>query len=475
MKLFYKIAIPIFVGLVLVIVIVAFFSRHLIEKSLLQEAFLRNYEAVLKYSPKHLRAEHFRRPLTPSDEKRMKEFYEELLNPSVVRLTVWNRDRVILFSDLRSLVGVSSPNHRDLNRLFAQEKPFYIMRKEDTHFPLQSVVGEFLDIYIPVRLAGQVVGAVQIHAVTSALLLPVERQIRYTTILLVAAGLLVLVLVLNLTRNLMAERDMQAVTARQTSQLYEEIKIQAAELERANKVKSEFLSVMSHELKTPLSTVLGYVESMQDGLMGDLNPEQDRALRMMHSKSDELLNMINGILRATHLETMSMAMETDEVDLGLFLGELRLSYTSFSDKRLDIKWDYSDDLPMITTDPEKLKQIMKNLIDNAIKFTPRGTVTVSAGYLADSEEVVFRVADTGVGISKESQCLIFEMFTQVDGSRARIHGGVGLGLYIVKKLTALLGGKIRVGSEPGRGSTFTLSLPCKGNWSYGLPDNHPSR
>ncbi len=81
----------------------------------------------------------------------------------------------------------------------------------------------------------------------------------------------------------------------------------------------------------------------------------------------------------------------------------------------------------------------------------------------------------GVGVPEESQCLIFEMFTQVDGSGARIHGGVGLGLYIVKKLTALLGAKIRVDNEPGRGSTFTVSLPCKGNWSYGPPDNHPSR
>jgi len=128
---------------------------------------------------------------------------------------------------------------------------------------------------------------------------------------------------------------------------------------------------------------------------------------------------------------------------------------------LTIDWDYPLDLPSVETDSGKLKEILQNLLNNAIKFTEEGTVSITARYRPEAETVVLRVADTGAGIPKELVPIIFEKFRQVDGSNTRLHGGVGLGLYIVKKYTELIGGEVEVKSELGMGSTFTVTIPCE--------------
>jgi signal transduction histidine kinase len=122
-------------------------------------------------------------------------------------------------------------------------------------------------------------------------------------------------------------------------------------------------------------------------------------------------------------------------------------------------WDYGDHLPRVRTDRGKLRQILQNLINNAIKFTDRGQVTLSARYSPETGTVEFQVTDTGIGIPMDIQPLIFDRFRQADSSDTRRHGGVGLGLYIVSTLTKLLGGTVRVESTPGNGSTFTVRLP----------------
>ena len=252
----------------------------------------------------------------------------------------------------------------------------------------------------------------------------------------------------------------QAAVAIHNSQLYEEIASLAAGLARSNKVKDEFLSVMSHELRTPLTSVLGYVGMMQDKLLGEINPKQERALEMVLQQSNDLLAMINSILQSTHLEAEAVKVEREEVNLLHFFDELRSAYGAV-DKRLTLTWDYGPDLPVISTDGGRLKQILQNLINNAIKFTEHGHVAISARYFPEREGVQFRVADTGIGIPKESLTDIFEMFRQVDSSETRNHGGVGLGLYIVKRFTELLGGKVDVESEPGKGSIFTVTIPLQ--------------
>ena len=253
----------------------------------------------------------------------------------------------------------------------------------------------------------------------------------------------------------------QAAIGIYKSQLFEEIKQQAVRLAKSNKVKDEFLGVMSHELRTPLSSIMGYASLLKDEVLGQNSPQQAKAAQVIRKKANDLLFMIRSILEATNLESGAAERNQGWVELGRMLHDLREGYDLLKDATdIDLKWDYAVDLPVIFTDGEKLKQVLQNLIDNALKFTNHGSVTVGAHYLRDRKAVQFAVTDTGIGIPQPLIPVIFEKFRQVDSSDKRLYEGVGLGLFIVKKFTEVLGGEITVDSEVGRGSTFRITLPC---------------
>ena len=245
----------------------------------------------------------------------------------------------------------------------------------------------------------------------------------------------------------------QAAIAIHNAQLYQD-------LEKSNKVKTEFLGVMSHELRTPLIAIMGYAGLMEDEVLGKNSREQAKAVRVIRKRADDLLVMIRGILEATKIEAGSVVVEKEEVDLRILLDDLRETYIAPLDKQVRLRWDYDSDLPVLRTDVAKLRQIMQNLINNAIKFTDHGEVIISAKHLREANRVELRVADTGIGIAEEMLPVIFEKFRQVDSSDTRLYEGVGLGLYIVKEFTELVGGKVKVESEPGKGSVFTFLIPC---------------
>ena len=269
----------------------------------------------------------------------------------------------------------------------------------------------------------------------------------------------------------------QAAIAIHNSQLFEQIKKQATDLERANKVKDEFLSIMSHELKTPITVINGYTRMIQEKVVGETNPEQEKVVGKILSCSNELLSLVNAVLDASRLEAQTLKADSRPLKLTTFLIDLKSDYAYPLDKELVVNWDYPPDLPSINTDGAKLRQILQNLISNAIKFTERGEVTVSARVIegvGDQQSGVgtgprppipvarwleFKVKDTGIGIPRESLSSIFGIFQQGDSSARRSHGGMGLGLYIVQKFTDMLGGTVAVTSKPGKGSTFTVRLP----------------
>jgi signal transduction histidine kinase len=254
----------------------------------------------------------------------------------------------------------------------------------------------------------------------------------------------------------------QAAIAIHNSQLYEETRNQAVELEKANKGKDEFLSVVSHELRTPLNVIAGYAEMVRQGMLGEINPEQDRALGKVIDHSKGLLGMIAGILQVTSIEAEAVKVDTKQVVVGHLLDELKSLYDFSLGKDLSLHWDFPSESLSMTTDGEKLKHILQNLINNAIKFTDNGRVTVSARQVPGGKNVEFRVADSGIGIPEEMLPIIFEKFRQADSSESRAYGGVGLGLYIVKRFTEMLGGSVAVESQPGKGSTFSVTIPCEG-------------
>ena len=248
-------------------------------------------------------------------------------------------------------------------------------------------------------------------------------------------------------------------TAEELQKSYEQLKAQAAELEKSNKTKDEFLNVVSHELRTPLSLISGYAEMIRTGMMGEISPDQEGALVKIKRYTAELLNIVNSILETTKVKAGASRLLHDEVSLSDFLDGIKLVYDIPLDKGVTLRWEYRADLPVVTTDVVKLKSILENLINNAIKFTNAGYVLISARQLPKNGTIEFKVTDTGIGIPRAAIPLIFEKFQQVDGSQTRAFGGVGLGLYIVNKYTELLGAKIEVESEQNVGSTFTLKLP----------------
>ncbi len=264
---------------------------------------------------------------------------------------------------------------------------------------------------------------------------------------------------------------------------FDNLKASRDELEKANKVKDEFLSVMSHELRTPLNVVVGYTGMIIDGLLGEVNEKQKEALEKVIRRTNDQLVLVNNILFATVLGSEKVNIESHDFNLEDFLNQLRLDYDAPINKDLSFNWDYTSGLPVIKTDSAKLKHILHNLIDNAIKFTGKGSVTISARVIKEAisdqpsainnpqsairnsesaiSQVEFKVADTGFGIPKDALPFIFDKFRQVDSSETRLFGGVGMGLYIVKRFAELLGGRVEVESEAGKGSTFTVTLPCE--------------
>jgi signal transduction histidine kinase len=253
----------------------------------------------------------------------------------------------------------------------------------------------------------------------------------------------------------------QVAIAIQNSQLYEKIKSQAADLEKANDVKSEFLSVMNHELRTPINVMMGYVELVQQGLLGEIKPQQNQALKKSLDHSRNLLGLVSDILQATRIQAQDVEMDHSAVSVKRILEDLRSSYETSVKKDLAFRWDVPADFPDVDTDGNKIKHILQSLIDNAIKFTNEGTVRISARSFPEANKWELQVTDTGRGIAADKIPLIFDLFRQVDGSAKRSHEGIGLGLFLAKKHTELLGGELKVTSEFGKGSTFTLTLPIR--------------
>lgn len=253
----------------------------------------------------------------------------------------------------------------------------------------------------------------------------------------------------------------QAAIAIHHSQLYDRSRQQGAELRHAHHIKDDFLKAVTSELKTPLNVITGYTDMFRDGLLGEMTPIQEKAVETVARQSKELYRLINSVLQVSTMEAETLRIQLQDMNLWEFLSELRLQYDHPLGKNVKFIWDYPAEFPTLQGDRGKLKRILENLINNAIKFTDHGTITVAAKYLAAKKLLQFTIADTGVGIPEEQLAAVFERFRQVQGADAKMQrGGMGLGLYVVKRYIDLLGGTVHVESRAGQGSLFTLQIPA---------------
>ncbi|MEM6830392.1 MAG: ATP-binding protein [Bacteroidota bacterium] len=230
--------------------------------------------------------------------------------------------------------------------------------------------------------------------------------------------------------------------------------------EKANSAKSEFLANMSHEIRTPLNSIIGFSQILlKHSKKYDFPEESHSFVEYIKNGGEHLTELINNVLDLSKIEAGKMELSEESVNLNQLIRSIyHMHESSAKEKNLNFSYEYDDRLPYaILTDRTKLNQVLMNLTANAIKFSAKGKVTLAAKKVED--RIVFTVSDEGIGISKDRQKAIFDAFEQADNATTRRFGGSGLGLAISKKMTELLKGKIKIESEPGKGSTFLVDVP----------------
>ncbi len=273
---------------------------------------------------------------------------------------------------------------------------------------------------------------------------------------------------------LLAEQNIEAEhknrEVEESKRLVEE---KAGQLAVSSKYKSEFIANMSHELRTPLNSLLILAQQLEDNPDRNMTDTQVEYASVIHSSGNELLELLNGILDLAKAESGTVTVEMSELAIDELRNGLAREFEPVAlGKNLRFSIDLASDCPAtFVTDPQRLRQIMKNLLANAFKFTEQGEVAVRVGIAGDGwspgldtlasapSVVAFSVRDTGIGIDDEQQLRIFEAFAQGDGTTARLYGGTGLGLSISRELVGLLGGEISVVSEPGPAARSRCSCP----------------
>jgi signal transduction histidine kinase len=227
------------------------------------------------------------------------------------------------------------------------------------------------------------------------------------------------------------------------------------------KIKADFLNHVSHELRTPLAVIIGYVECITDGLYGNVGAKHQEILEIVAKQSTHLKEMIDQILIYSRLESNRQAVHAQEFELANIISELRDAFEFLcKQKELDLYWDVPKERITLQSDPETLKEVLSNLLQNAVKYTDRGSIAFRVRHIKENDTVTVEIGDTGMGIPENYLATIFEPFTQVHKtSTEKSRGGIGLGLSIVKKHLDRLKGKISVESEVGKGTTFRIVLP----------------
>ena len=239
------------------------------------------------------------------------------------------------------------------------------------------------------------------------------------------------------------------------------VKRQNVQLKKLDKIKSDFLNITSHELRTPMSSVKGYVQLLIKDKLGDINGEQSRALKVVLRNITRLDNLIQDILDISRLESGTMKFITQQTDVKQMIEETIETMQPIADlKEININCHIEEKLPKIVIDPDRIKQVIINLMNNSIKFSTNGSIiNIKIGLIENN--IIFEIQDFGRGIPKNKQEKIFNTFYQVDYGMDRKFGGVGLGLAISRGIVLAYGGKIWVESKVGRGSNFKFTLPLK--------------
>ncbi|MDD4357536.1 MAG: ATP-binding protein [Smithellaceae bacterium] len=259
-------------------------------------------------------------------------------------------------------------------------------------------------------------------------------------------------------------RELQKINQEMEQRIIErtaQLEVEKTKAESADRLKSAFLATMSHELRTPLNSIIGFTGILLQKLGGPLNEEQEKQLGMVYNSARHLLDLINDVLDISKIEAGQLNVVHERFDLRESIERVMKSSQPLAAKKgIELSSTFAPEIGVITSDRRRVEQILLNLISNAIKFTEQGFVRLRGEVRGN--DIAIDVQDSGIGIKQEDMGLLFNAFQQIESGITRKYDGTGLGLSICKKLAQLLGGEIRVASEWGKGSTFSLILKKEG-------------
>jgi signal transduction histidine kinase len=369
----------------------------------------------------------------------------------VERVKIWNPAGMVVFSNDRAQVGLRPELEEDLHEALEGELASEISDlDEPENASERKLADQLFETYVPVSLAGgseedRVDAVVEIYQDYSSIQLEIDRLNDILTISLgtglVVLYVLLLPLVVGATRTL----------RRQNAQLGEQETV--AELRELDRLKSDFVAAASHELRTPLTTIRGFAELLRE--RGAPDQETRDAVETITRQTAHLQRLVGNLLREAQLEHGEVPAADELTSVARVLEEVREAFPGATG-RIDVR--VADDVPPVALDAVALHEIVANLVDNGLKYSqPGATVGVTAAI--EDGAFVCRVTDRGEGIAAGDLPRIFERFTQVDQTSTRAHGGVGLGLHLVRELTRRMGGDVSVESAIGTGTTFTVRIP----------------
>jgi signal transduction histidine kinase len=383
----------------------------------------------------------------------------------VVRVKIWNRDGMVVFSNDPEQVGLEPELEKDLLEAFDGEVASEISDLSETENASERLLADQLfETYVPVNLSGdggadEVDAVIEVYQDYSSIQSEIDRLHRTLTISL-GIGLLALYVLLvpvmvGTTRTLRRQNIQLLGQADQLGVLLAREQETVAELRELDRLKSDFAAAASHELRTPLTAIRGFAE-----LLNERAPSADAgtrdAVEAITRQTAHLQRLVGNLLREAQLEHGDSETAPEPTSVGEVLEEVRKGFPGSVD-RIDLQVEH--DLPRLALDPVAQHEIVANLVDNALKYSMPGAPVLVDARMVDAS-LVIRVRDEGSGIPPGDLPRIFDRFTQIDQSSTRAHGGVGLGLHLVRELTRRLGGEVAVDSVVGRGSTFTVTIPA---------------
>jgi signal transduction histidine kinase len=421
-------------------------------------------DSVLRYE---LTVEDLQGPLAV-DGTRYRELLRiaraRVLKPPVVRIKIYGRDGAVVFSDEQRLVGTKLELGDDFERAMRGEPVSEITDLTDgENIYERHLASKLFETYVPLFLfpseRGAPDGVVEVYTDYAGIQVEIDRLFWTIAVLLVIGLATLYVLLLPISRRI-ARRlsDQNRQLEEQASRLTETVKVEqqtVAELRELNRLKDEFVAVASHEVRTPLTSIIGYAKTLRRPEFAENPPAREEFLQAIERQGTRLSQLVENLLATSQIESQQRRRTAESFSFP----DLATEAVAGRDPRAHrVQMEMQPGMPDVATDRQRIELILTNLLDNALKFSAEHT-TCELGARVANGSLSFWVRDQGIGIGADQVDRIFERFYQIDSSITRRFGGVGLGLSLVRELVTSLGGTIQVASEPGRGSTFTITVP----------------